>query len=320
MKRRDFVRNGIIVSSSISIMSPLKIRRLQNDNFPKIKFGVCSDIHHDFYPGVPERLSEFVNEMEKRNADFIIQLGDFCRPEPKNKKVVDIFNKFSKTKLHVLGNHDIEKDTYPKNDVIKFWGALDKYYSLDLKEYHLVVLDGNCGVNYNRFISSAQLDWFENDISQTNFPTIVFCHQSLDHDSGLENANRVRAVIDRCNEKSGFKKIFLVLSGHHHLDYYNVINGTHYIQINSMCYKWQGNQFAESPYPNEVNKKYPLLSKMSHYKDSLFAFFEIFEDGTLQITGKKSTFFGKSPQELGMPDFLHIYPVVPKISNRIIQL
>lgn len=330
MNRRNFMRNGVLTSAFVGGILPFKPFLVQNKNtiLPRIKFGVCTDIHHDLYPNVPERLSEFVEDMRRKNADFIIQLGDFCMPKPENKIILDIYNKFSNIKLHVLGNHDTEKE-FSKDEVIKFWGSIDKYYSLDVNDYHIIVLDGNeinpsplrnCKINYERYVSKEQLSWLENDINETNLPTIIFIHQSLDHDAGLENSCEVRAILDRCNQRAGFKKVLMVISGHHHLDYHNIINGIHHIQINSMCYKWLGNRYAESPYSKEINDKFPLLSKMSHYKDSLYAFFEISENGILKITGKQSNFLGKSPQKLGMPEFLFSYPVVPKISNRVIQL
>lgn len=330
MKRRSFIQAGALATAFAGVTLPVEaaLRGSLKPKFPTIKFGACADIHQDFYPGVPDRLSEFVDDMTDKNADFIIQLGDFCRPEPENQIIMDIFNRFPHTKLHVLGNHDSEK-RFPREEVVKFWGAIGKYYSLNLNDYHIVVLDGNetnpnpsrnCALSYERYISDEQLQWLEEDINSTSLYTLVFSHQSLDLDSGVENSAKVRAVLDRCNQRTGFQKILMVISGHHHLDYHNVINGINYIQVNSMCYHWQGDQFAESPFSKEINDKYPLLPKMSHYKDSLYAFFEISETGVLKMKGKKSDFLGKSPQELGMPEFHHTYRVVPYISDREIQL
>ncbi len=323
MKRRAFITGSMCAATSGIALSSAPI---QTEPFPPLRFGICSDVHHDIYYDAPKRLAAFVDDMEKKNADFIIQLGDFCRPEPGNRAFMNIWNRFPNLKLHVIGNHDPEKK-FSREKVVEFWEARGSYYSTDFNGYHLVVLDGNDpnptrkdSAQYDRYVSAEQLNWLENDVAKTGKPVIVFIHQSLDMDGGVENAARVRAVLDRCNRNAGFLKVQAVFSGHHHLDYYNVINGIHYIQINSMSYHWQGEQYGESPFDDELNRKYPHLKKMNHYKDSLWAFIEISEDGILKMTGQKSEFIGKSPQELGMPEFHRVHPVVPYISDRTIKL
>lgn len=316
--------SAVLAASGIALSAAGK----KEKQFPGLRFGVCSDVHQDIYYDVPKRLTAFVDDMTRKKADFIIQLGDFCRPEPQNKVIMDIWNRFPNQKLHVIGNHDPE-NKFSREEVVKFWGAIGKYYSVDLNGYHLVVLDGNdpnpaparkAPVQYERYVSEEQLDWLEDDLSKTSSPVIVFIHQSLDMDNGVENAARVRAVLDRSNRKAGFRKVQAVLSGHHHLDYHNVINGIHYIQINSMSYHWQGDQYAESPFDEELNRKYHHLKRMNHYKDSLWAYIEISKNGILKMTGQKSEFLGRSPRELGMPEFHHVHPVVPYISDRTIRL
>ncbi|MFC3197141.1 metallophosphoesterase family protein [Parapedobacter deserti] len=294
--------------------------------FGRIRFGVCTDVHQDLIPDAERRLAAFIEEMEREKPDFIIQLGDFCFPDEQNTNFMQIWNSFSGKKLHVVGNHDPEGD-YTLTEVMDFWGMESPNYSLNLNGYHLVTLNGN-DVNpeheipwkYERYISKEQLDWLESDLNATDLPTIVFCHQGLDNPKRIENALFVRTLFERVNQHAGFRKVQLVFSGHHHLDYHNVINGIHYIQINSMSYNWQGDNYAESPYPESVNKQYPLLKYMAHYKDPLWALIEIDESGRLTLTGRSSTFFGKSPQALGKPRYEYAYPVVPHIKDRQVQL
>jgi 3',5'-cyclic AMP phosphodiesterase CpdA len=189
------------------------------------------------------------------------------------------------------------------------------------------VLDGNdrnpehkTAWQYERFISAEQIQWLEDDLDKTHLPTIVFCHQGLDTEGGIENAVRVRIAFERTNQRSGFRKVVLVFSGHHHQDYHNVFNGIHYIQINSASYHWQGHQYAESPFSEELNRKYPLIKYMAHYKDPLWAFVQISPTGDVSIHGRASTFVGKTPVQLGMPADEYAYPVVPFISSRKIGL
>ena len=67
--------------------------------------------------------------------------GEF-QPEERNRPFIDVWNRFSGSKYHVIGNHDLEK-RYSRESVLSFWGAKAPYYSFDQSGYHFVVLDGN---------------------------------------------------------------------------------------------------------------------------------------------------------------------------------
>lgn len=89
-----------------------------------------------------ERLETFIDGMNREKVDFVIQLGDFCRPYPKNETFLDIWNRFDGPGHHVLGNHDMDGG-FIREETLAFWGTKGKYRSFDLGGYHLVVLDGN---------------------------------------------------------------------------------------------------------------------------------------------------------------------------------
>lgn len=326
MNRRNFIKNTAISSIATAAFSPLPAFTKGN-NSPLISFGICADLHQDFTPDAPRRLSAFIDDMNLKKPDFIIQMGDFCCPLEKNKEIMDIWQQYKGPKYHVIGNHDLEGNKYTRKQLIHFWGLKAPYYSFDIKKYHFIILDGNehnpshePAWKYERFISNTQIQWLENDIEMTNLPVIVFLHQGLDNDGGIENATKVRQVFYRANQKAGKPKVKLVFTGHHHQDYHNVINDIHYIQINSTSYHWQGHQYAESPFDKKLNKAYPLLKYMAYYKDPLWATINIYSDGLLLMQGRKSAFLGRTPIELGMPTYEFAYPVVPRISDRKIQL
>ena len=102
-------------------------------------FGICADVHQGLW-GVDEswRMEKFVSEAKERNADFIIQLGDFCYPDegrrcvcapekrPENieaalkfptyadkESIHALYLGFEKPSYHVIGNHDC--DNFPKD-------------------------------------------------------------------------------------------------------------------------------------------------------------------------------------------------------------
>ena len=50
-----------------------------------VTFGVISDVHQDIAHDAPERLTAFLKEAERRQVDFIIELGDFCFAKEENR-------------------------------------------------------------------------------------------------------------------------------------------------------------------------------------------------------------------------------------------
>ena len=287
----------------------------------KIRFGVIADLHHDIMHDSPARLSAFIAQMNIESPDFIIQMSDLCVPKKENIPLMDIWNKFKGPGYHVIGNHDTDGG-YSRDQVVEFWKAKAKYYSFDTNGFHFVVLDGNehneskeRPAGYARYISPVQLEWLKEDLNRTSFPTIVLCHQGLDNDAGgLENGTLLRYTLEQANQLK--QKVILVLSGHHHQDYYNLINDIHYVQINSASYQWLGDKYKEIRYSKEIDKNHPYIKYTVPYKDPIWATIEIDQKGRIKIKGRKTVFIGPSPADLGVNPIDHIYPVVPFISDR----
>ena len=298
-----------------------------NEQLTPIRFGICADIHLDTVYDGKQRLQTFITAMQSIKPDFILQMGDFCGPKPGNEKLLETWNRFNGPRYHVIGNHDTDGD-YTKQQVVDFWKMPHAYYSFDHKGYHFIVLDGNDPWasrdprnKYWSYVGDEQLSWLENDLEKSTSPVMVFIHQGLDNDiGGVENAVQVRAAFDRHNSKTGTKKVQLVFSGHHHQDYYNCINGIHYVQINSMSYKWLGAGYEHVPYSEAVNKEFTWTKFTAPYKDPLWAEVAIDASGKIKITGKQSTFVGETPKELGRPLYPDGYAEVPYISARELTL
>ncbi|RQO71706.1 alkaline phosphatase [Pedobacter sp. KBW06] len=289
----------------------------------KVRFGVIADLHHDIMHDGIERLSAFIKDMNQKTPDFIIQMGDFCMPKKTNAPLMEVWNQFKGPKYHVIGNHDTDGGFKP-DEVVDFWKAEGKYYSFDRNGFHFVVLNGNehnesksRPGGYARFISATQLDWLRKDLEASSLPSVICCHQGLDNDSGgLENGTLLRYTLEQANQKAGWKKVILVLSGHHHQDYYNRINDIHYVQINSASYQWLGDDFKEIRYSEAVDKARPNIKYTVPYQDPLWAMIEIDHKGRITIQGKKTVFVGSSPEKLGVKAEDYIYPIVPYISSR----
>lgn len=330
MKRRNFLVKTIIGGISITGITGLPaIARTVPAKKGKVllRLGICADLHQDIIPDGPQRLQTFITAMNKDQPDFIIQMGDLCVPKPSNQTIIDIWNQFKGPKYHVIGNHDTDGG-YSHDQVVSFWNAKGKYYSFDTCGYHFIVLNANEEKEIPKYqgspsiISNDQKKWLEQDIASTNLPVIVFCHQGLDNDTGggVYQGNLVRVIFDRANVKAGYKKVQMVLSGHHHQDYYNVINGVHYIQINSMSYQYMGPEYAHAHYDEATERANPSIKYTAPYKDPIWASLTIYSNGTAKITGRKSVFLRPAPQEMKRPEFHSGYPDVPYISDRTISI
>ena len=290
-------------------------------NLPTIRFGLCADVHKDVIHDADKRLKIFIDKMNREKVDFIMQLGDFCRPYEYNQDFLDIWNQFQGPRFHVLGNHDTDGG-FTREQTLEFWGAKDKYYSFDLSGYHFIVLDGNdkrkgAAGGYPRYIGQQQAQWLKNDLLKTNFPTFIFSHQSIENTGGLENGLAIRSILQEANREAGFRKVVACFSGHHHADYYVVIEGIYYIQINSMSYEWLGADYKYARFSEEIEKAHPWVSYTAPYRDALYAIVTIRTDATIQIDGLQSEWIQPSPSELGVPENKE-NKSTPKISDRIL--
>jgi predicted phosphodiesterase len=321
MKRRQFINNLALGSAGLLLPIPLAAAKKMKS---PVKFGVCADVHKDIMHDADERLLTFVQSARKEVCDFIIHLGDFCRPYDYNLSFMKVWNSFAGPTYHVLGNHDMDGG-FNREQVVKYWQAKGQYYSYDVDNVHFVVLDGN-DVNpspdkasgYARYIGKEQQEWLRKDLAATRYPTIVYSHQSIENHQGVENRIEIQYIFQRANEEAGFNKVIACFSGHHHTDYYTQIEGIYYIQINSMSYSWVGEKYKRIRYSQEVDEKYPWIKYTIPYKEPLYAIVSVGPKG-IKITGRKTEFVGPGPKALGMPEAKE-EPIVPYISNRKLML
>jgi len=299
------------------------------DKAETIKFAVCTDVHQDLIHDASDRLSDFAQSAIQYNADYVIQLGDFCMPEKENESFMDLWNTIEVPKYHVLGNHDM--DISDKATIQKFWGMKKPYYSFDKGAYHFIVLDANFYkdgdqyVSYSKgnyyshpkercYVSAEQLTWLKSDLANTDKLTVVFSHQSLEHDKGIKNKEEVWGIFAEANKKS--KKVIACFCGHDHTDTHKEIEGIHYVGLNSTSYAWVGSKMEYSGrFTEEIEKSHPNLKYTLPYEKSIFALIEINSKGTIKIQGIEGGFVKPGPEELGAEN--HDYSAT--ISNRILK-
>lgn len=293
-----------------------------------IKFAIISDIHHDIMHDADKRLESFLHAARKNKVDFIIELGDLAFPKDENISFLNIWNNYSGTKYHVLGNHDHEINT--KEEYMKFIGTERNYYSFDSGAYHFIVLDPNYLCKDGKYIpyghgnfyvdeqmlahiNPEQIKWLQEDLASTDKHCILFSHQCLENT--VSNREQIRALLEAENQRAGYKKVVAAFSGHDHTSYERVINGISYIQINSASNQWVGDKFqCSGRFDEATNKRRSSLKYVVPYKDAVYAIVTLTKKN-LKIKGVKSSFIPPTPNDLKIPENQYPYPLVPWIND-----
>ena len=125
-----------------------------------VTFAIASDFHAQDVPDGKERLSSFVRAAQDANADFIIELGDFCRLDSANQVFHDIWNSFPRDKYHTIGNHDM--DAYTPDEYVAGMKMPGRYYSFDKGDFHFIVLDGNNLYDGKKYTHYSKANYYVN--------------------------------------------------------------------------------------------------------------------------------------------------------------
>lgn len=307
MNRRQSIKN-----LSLGAMATLFAKKTLYGK-PLLKpltFGIISDIHKDLMPDADNRLQEFIVEASHLKVDFIIQLGDFCFGHSQNDQFLEIWNNFKGSKFHVLGNHDMDRNS--KEEIMNYWQMPEPYYSFDQGGVHFIVLDANyiyqdgvfsdyANANFyidnslRTFINPRQIEWFLDDLDKTNLPTIVCSHQSLIHPQwGVKKNSQILLALEKNADK-----VVCCLNGHNHIDKHLHINGIDFIDINSASYQWVGKALMSTErFSDELYNTYPNLPHIAGYTKPLFCFAEINREGTFSLKGRSAEWMKPSPFDL----------------------
>jgi 3',5'-cyclic-AMP phosphodiesterase len=294
-----------------------------------VRIGMCSDVHLPTMHDSERRISSFIDSMNIAKPDFIIELGDFGTPDPKYAAYFDKWNSFAGPKYHVIGNHEMDGGT-SREKAIEYRGMDRAYYTFQQNGFLFIVLDANdkkdpSQKGYSSYIGPEQVAWLKNELEKATLPIVIFSHQGIGSDPGnpnerysIDNADEVRTIFETHNSAKPPARIIACFNGHTHHDFAENIGGIWYITINSMAYKWLGEEYAQIRYSDEVDSLYRWIKYTAPYKDPLYTIVEISTKGYIKIAGKYSEWVGLSPWECGYPDHLKEF-VKPQITERLLE-
>ena len=284
--RRTFLKGSGFVIAGLSAGIPFA-RANSMDGKTKLTFGIVTDAHYADSDPIGSRnygeslvkMTEFVNLMNDKKVDFIIELGDLKdqgKPalEESTLNYLDaiekVYGQFNGPRYHVLGNHDVDsisKEQFLAHVENTGIAKESTHYSFDLKGIHFVVLDANYiadGSDYDHGnfdwtdanVPLKQLNWFTKDLASSTGPVITFVHQQLDvtGSTGVKNGPKVRQVLQDS------KRALAVFQGHHHAGHYSFIEGIHYYTLKGMV-------------------------EGGGVKNNSYAIVEVYDDNSIVVTG-----------------------------------
>lgn len=275
-----------------------------------IKFTVFGDLHFDEVEDGNRRVNELVEHIKSVKPDFIISLGDLCKPIGENKEIVlDKFKETGITMYHTIGNH--ETDACHLDEALEFLSLKSPYYSFKYGEIKFIVLnscysskDGQENVYYKRsykdensiypIIPKDEMEWLEKELSDGQ-KYIIFSHHSLINefrDRGIHNRTEIRNLFKD-------KDVLLCMNGHDHGDGFAVVDNIPYYTLNSATYVWCGSHIVSS---DALQEKYGYLHGMLLYKQALCVDVEI-DDEEIRIKGMDGDYLSVTPDDVELHDY-----------------
>ena len=228
---------------------------------PLVRFGLVTDPHssgsmastqppHEVraYRESPAKMREFVDVMNARRVDFVVELGDFAECHERKADTVaaldeieGVFGGFKGPRYHVLGNHDLQgltREEIAPHIVNTGVAAGRTYYSFERGGVTFAVLDhgyyadgtpmtpGNTDWTKGH-LSAAQWEWFDSVVAKANGFVVTLSHWRLDPNGrgGLE-ALDAGTMRKRFAQSGG--KVKASFCGHHHYGDYGVWDGVGY--------------------------------------------------------------------------------------------
>lgn len=275
-----------------------------------IKFTVFGDLHFDEVEDGNRRVNELVEHIKSVKPDFVISLGDLCKPIGENKEIVlDKFMETGITMYHTIGNH--ETDACYLDEALEFLSLKSSYYSFRYGEIKFIVLnscyaskEGKECAYYKRsykgensiypIIPKDEMEWLEKELSDGQ-KYIIFSHHSLINefrDRGIHNRTEIRNLFKD-------KDVLLCMNGHDHGDGFAVVDNIPYYTLNSATYVWCGSHIVSS---DALQEKYGYLHGMLLYKQTLCVDVEI-DDEEIRIKGMDGDYLSVTPDDVELHDY-----------------
>lgn len=293
-----------------------------------MRFLVFGDLHYDEVEDGERRVDELVAYIKEVNPDFVVSLGDLCKPIIENeRKVLGPFRATGVPIYYTIGNH--ESDGCSLSDAVNFLSLEKSYYSFLYDDIKFIILnscnfskDGEeqpyfkknykCEGSVYPIIPKEELEWLKNELSD-NKKYVIFSHHSLVNefrDRGIFNREEIRELFKG-------KEVLLCVNGHDHGNGFSVVDDVSYYTVNSATYMWCGSQISSS---EKLREKYAHLHGMLMYKQALCATIDI-DENEICINGMEGEYLSVTPEDVELYDYKwNGVSLEPRTSSHIIRL
>ncbi len=216
-----------------------------------------------------QKLNQCVDSLNTFELDHVFHLGDFIDQHHQSfDAVLPIFDRLKAPHTQVLGNHDFSVEDQFKEAVPEIMGLKARYFSMMVKGWKFIILDGNDVSLYawpknsekhqqsrriyeqqyahretwNGAIGKAQMSWLKKELEQAEIDgnkVILLCHFPVlpEENHILWNAGE---LVDLVSSYSCVKAWF---NGHNHAGGYAEHQGIHFVTFQGMVDTEQ-NSFA----------------------------------------------------------------------------
>lgn len=220
-----------------------------------MKIAIVTDIHHgpqshtkaSDWNGIPV-LEQFVAYAESVGADLLLDLGDHISDTDHDtdvqsaSEVAAALAKFSGTRAHVIGNHDVVNLTVQENEAIFAQSMASRV--IDLGETRLILWQPGVEISMSVGFPPAAsgLPWLVDALNQDERPAIIATHVPLSGHSQIGNYYfernaqystypdhaAVRAAVEATGRAAAW------LSGHVHWNTVTNVGNVQHITIQSL--------------------------------------------------------------------------------------
>lgn len=275
-------------------------------NKPLLRFGLIADIQYAdvdnrgsrFYRNSLQKLDSCIQDFNRENIPFIINLGDIIDRDPADlQPVLNILNKSNSPVYNTTGNHDYAgiKDN---NGLFKKLGMPAEYYTFKKGQWRFIMLNtnevasyanlkgswkekeleemikkikanqGHNAQEYNGGISSRQITWLNNLLKRSEKKgekVLIFSHHPFACAEGLTalNDREVMSLV------STFSCVKALIAGHHHAGAFCEQESLPVIVAEGMVETADKNAYGIiSLYPDrlEVSGHGRMTSRIIHFK------------------------------------------------------
>lgn len=255
-------------NNETSIKKPFVIKNSEEKLF---SFAVIADAQwadkdeqwNRHYREALDKMKECVNDLNKKNLLFTIQVGDIIdgrnsveKTQNELDKIVEVYNKLNMPHYSVIGNHDV---IAKKEYLMKKLKMEKPYYDFSFfrkaRGWRFVVLDGMDDGNEN--IGEEQLKWLKKTLDYSTSKeekVIVFNHFALLEKAAknhrLKNPDAVLELIEK------YPCVTAYFAGHDHAGGYALQNNIHHVTFKGMVEAPIKNAYAViDVYPTKIVKR-----------------------------------------------------------------